>query len=415
MKTRTFFPSDLLIPKDCQLDRWAVIACDQYINQEDYWQKVENFVGRAPSALRLTLPESCLDGPEMETDIMSVNGAMSEYLRGNLFETHENAMIYVERTLNNGKIRKGIVGMIDLEEFDYGLSATNQIRASEATTLQRIPPRVATRKNAPLELSHVILLADDDRNLIFNGISKENLLYDINLMEDGGNLKAWIINENEQKHIFTQTEQLGDEEFFREKYKTDRELLKFAVGDGNHSLVTAKECYERQKKYLSQEQWENLPARYAMVELVNLHDDAVELNSYHRVIHGVEPKKFFRDFRDFVEKFPENDLAQVEFRFFFQSGVAPMDVKNPLSPFPVITFEKFMAECYPQAHVDYIFEEKEARNMAEKENTVCIILPKLNKKLVFPCLIHHGILPEKSFTMGEPSHKRYYVEARKIR
>lgn len=415
MKSRTFMPSDLLIPVDCELGSWAVIASDQFINQEDYWQNVEETVGRSPSTLRITLPEGCLDGPEMETDIMSVNATMSEYLRGNRFKSLENALIYVERRLDNGKIRQGILGMIDLEQFDYGSDAESLLRPSEATSLLRLPPRVAMRKNAPLETSHVILLVDDDRNLIFDGISKENVLYDVDLMADGGNVKGWLLNEEDQQRVLSATEQLENQEYFRKKYDTTSHVLQFAVGDGHHSLASAKESYERQKKFVHSENQDTMPARFAMVELVNLHSEAVELNPFHRVVHGVDPQEFLRKFRIFAENLEENDLPSQEFSFFFGKQEAPMTVKNPLSALELVTFEGFLDSFEQRPVVDYCQQEDQGKKMAEKPNTICIILPKINKELFFPSLIKEGILPEKSFTLGEANHKRYYLEARKIR
>lgn len=408
MKNRTFMPSDLLIPKECDLTRWAVIASDQFNNAEDYWQKVEEFVGREPSALRLTLPESCLDGPEMETDIMSVNGTMSEYLRGNRFETLENALIYVERSLDNGKIRKGIVGVIDLEEFDHGLDPESRIRPSEATSLLRLPPRVAARKNAPLEVSHVVLLADDPENRIFQGISKEKPLYDVDLMAEGGNVKGWLLTEADQERVLSVTDSLGNQE-------NDKPILQFAIGDGHHSLVSAKESYERQKKFVHEEDWATLPARFAMVELVNLHDDGVELNAFYPVISAVDSQEFLRDFRAFVEELPENQENPQEFHFSFGDTEVPMTVKNPLASLEVVTLQKFLEKHHPKAMIEYFYDKEKAKKSAEKANTVCILLPDLNKKYFFKTLMETGILPEKSFTLGHRNHKRYYLEARKIR
>lgn len=413
MKTRTFMASDLLLPTNCELNRWAVIASDQYISQEDYWQNLEEFVGRAPSALRMTLPESCLDGPDMETDIMSVNSVMSEYLRGNRFQSYENAMIYLERTLDNGQIRQGILGMIDLEEFDYTLQSQSKIRPSEATSLLRLPPRVAARKNAPLETSHVILLVDDDRNLIFDGISKENPLYDVDLMMNGGRVQGWLLNEADQNRVLELTENLGADSHFQKKY--EGETIQFAVGDGHHTLASAKESYERQKKIVHPEDWQTLPSRFAMVELVNLHQEAVELNSFHRVIHGVNPQEFLRDFRVFVEEFPENDLESLDFNFYFAGTHAPMSVKNPISTMEIYTLDSFLQNKYPKAHVEYFLDQTQAKNQGEKANTICIILPDLNKELFYKTLSTDGILPEKTFSLGQASHKRFYLEARKIR
>lgn len=420
MKTTTFLPADLLLPQNCDSTRWSVVASDQYTSQEDYWQDVENFVGRAPSTLRLTLPESCLDGPDIETDIMSVNGTMSEYLRGNIFESYENSMMYVERVLDNGKIRKGIVGKVDLEHYDYTPTATSRIRGAEWAVMPRIPPRVAARKNAPLELSHVILLADDDKNLIFDGISPSSLekKYEVELMKQGGKLSGWLLGEGECKKIVEAVEKLAEESSFSEKYQTTATLLQFLMGDGNHSLATAKECYERQKKLVREEQGKTLLSRYALVELVNLHDDGVELLPIHRVIKEVNQQEFLREFRVYVEQLPKNTLESQDFSFYFGETSAVMTVKQPTSPFPVTVLEEFIAH-YKKDHdkikVKYIQSVDEAIKEGKRNNALGIILPHINKEDLFPTVIAQGILPAKTFSLGLPQHKGFYLEARRIR
>lgn len=420
MNRKTFLPADLLLPKDCDLTRWAVVASDQYTSQEEYWQEVEDFVGRAPSTLRVTLPESCLDGPDIETDIMAVNNAMSTYIRGDMFQHYDNSMIYVERTLDNGAVRKGFIGQIDLEEYDYTIKASSLIRSAETTVLPRIPPRVAARKNAPLEVSHVILLADDKENKIFQGIKKDSLekLYDVELMEQGGSVSAWLLGEEELKKVQNECENLTDTTVFKEKYKSENPLLQFVMGDGNHSLATAKECYERQKKFAHPEDWHTLPSRYAMVELVNLHDTAVELLPVHRVLHNLDPQKFLREFRVELESFPENNTPEQDFTFYFGETTGVMTVKNPLSPFAVSSLHGFILKWLQKEEktsVEYVEEKEEAILKGKKNNTLSIIIPQFNKEELFPTLIHQGILPPKSLTLGKPSHKRYYLEARRIR
>lgn len=420
MKTTTFLPADLLLPQNCDMTRWSVVASDQYTSQEEYWQRVENYVGRLPSTLRLTLPESCLDGPNIETDIMAVNSVMSEYLRGDMFRHCDNAMIYVERRLENGQIRKGIVGKIDLEAYDYTPTATSPVRGAEWTVLPRIPPRVAARKNAPLEVSHVVLLADDHQNLIFDGINKENLekTYDFSLMEEGGDVTGWLLGEEEQRKILEQVELFAKPEYFEKKYNTSAPLLQFALGDGNHTLATAKECYERQKKFAHQEEWETMPSRYAMVELVNLHDEGVTLQPIHRVIHHVDPQNFLREFRLWVEELPENPLESQDFTFHFGENTGVMTVKNPVTPVEISTLQPFM-DLYitknPKVVLDYEQSKEEALKKSKKANTLCFILSDFNKKDLFPTLIEKGLLPRKTFSLGAPHHKRFYLEARKIR
>lgn len=420
MKTTTFLPADILLPKECDMSRWSVVASDQYTSQEEYWQRVENFVGRVPSTLRMTLPESCLDGPDIETDIMAVNSAMSQYLRGDIFNHLDSTMIYVERKLKNGLVRKGIVGKIDLEAYEYTPSSSSLVRAAEGTVMPRIPPRVAARKNAPLEVSHVVLLADDEENSIFKDISTENLrkLYDFPLMEEGGDVTGWCLGEKDLNKILEATGKLADQSSFEEKYGKSAPLLQFILGDGNHTLATAKECYERQKKFAHEEEWENLPSRYAMVELVNLHDDGVNLQPIHRVLHHVDPQKFLREFRVWVEALPQSDFPSRDYFFTFGENSGMMTVKNPLSPMAISTLQPFI-DLYISGNrktvLDYEQSEDEALHKAQKQNTLCFIFKDFNKKELFSTVVNQGLLPRKTFSLGEPSHKRFYLEARKIR
>lgn len=295
-----FYPADILLPQGCDLKKWAVVACDQYTSQPEYWQRVERFVGTAPSALHLILPESSLDGPNVETDIMDVTNTMSRYLRDGIFRTCPSALVYVERTLASGKVRRGLVGMVDLEEYDYEPGSTSLIRATEGTVLSRIPPRVAVRKNASVELPHVMVLADDPAGTVIEPLSEDKAsletLYDFDLMEHSGHLRGWLLDRERQGRVAEALRALADPAAFNARYGTEAlPVMLFAMGDGNHSLATAKACYERQKTLTPPEQWAALPARYALVELVNLHDGSLEFEPIHRVLFGVEPKVLLAD------------------------------------------------------------------------------------------------------------------------
>ena len=243
-----FRPADILLPRDCEYRKWSVVACDQYTSQPDYWQRVEEYVGSAPSALRLILPESCLDGPNVETDIMEVNNTMTRYLREDRFQEFPNALIYVERRLDNLKVRRGLVGMVDLEQYDYEPGSGAAVRATEGTVMSRIPPRVAVRKNAPLELPHVMLLTDDPQKTVIEPLAERKdrmeKVYDFDLMERGGHITGWLLDEESMVLVAGALSALADPAAFRAKYGAE-EVMAFAVGDGNHSLPTAKECYER--------------------------------------------------------------------------------------------------------------------------------------------------------------------------
>ena len=242
--TLPFRPADILLPQDCDLTLWSVVACDQYTSQPEYWQRVEERVGRAPSSLRLILTESSLDGPHVETDIMDVNNTMSRYLREGRFVQLEQSMIYVERTLHNGRVRRGLVGMVDLEQYDYEPGSRAPVRATEGVILSRIPPRVAVRKNAPIELPHTMPLCDDPGRTVIEPFTaqKDQMepLYDFPLMEEGGRVAGWRLGPAQLDQAAQAMSRLADPDSFRTRYHTDAPVMLFAVGDGNHSLATAK-------------------------------------------------------------------------------------------------------------------------------------------------------------------------------
>ena len=423
-ETLPFRPADILLPKDCEYSKWSVVACDQYTSQPEYWQRVEEYVGRAPSTLRLILPESCLEGPNVETDIMEINNTMSRYLREGRFVEHPNTLFYVERTLDNGKVRRGLMGMVDLEQYDYEPGSSAPIRATEGTVLSRIPPRVAVRKNAPVELPHVMLLVDDPDQTVIEPLADQTdsmqVLYDFDLMERGGHIKGWELTEDQQAQVARALSALADPAKFNARYGTkDEAVMLFAVGDGNHSLATAKECYERQKRLTPPEHWANLPARYALVELDNLHDASLEFEPIHRLVFGVKPEELLSALVEYYPGAKRGDGAgghKLAYVYGETQGV--VSVPDPAAQLPVGTLQNFL-DWYLARHkgvrVDYIHGEDVARKLAAQPDTVGFLLPAMGKEELFPTVIRDGVLPRKTFSMGEAHDKRFYLEARKIR
>ena len=411
-----FKPADILLPRDCDLSLWSVVACDQYTSRPEYWQRVEERVGRAPSTLRMILPESCLEGPSVETDIMEINSNMSRYLREGRFREYPDALIYVERTLSNGGVRRGLVGMVDLEQYDYEPGSKAAVRATEGTVMARIPPRVAVRKNAPIELPHAMLLADcNDIIPPLSGQTGEmELLYDFELMEGGGHIKGWLLTQEQQE----QTAQAIRER----KTWADRERdgLLFAVGDGNHSLAAAKACYERRKGLTDPSQWPELPSRYALCELVNFYDGSVEIEAIHRVVFGVKPEELLEALMDHypstVQGAGEGHTLSYVINRWSQGTVT---VTRPEASLPVGTLQSFLDQyiaAHPRARVDYIHGEDEARALAgEREDAIAFLLPAPDWAELFDTIVRDGVLPRKTFSMGEAQDKRFYLEARKIR
>ena len=418
-----FRPADILLPKDCEYSKWSVVACDQYTSQPEYWQRVEEYVGRAPSTLRLILPESCLEGPNVETDIMEINNTMSRYLREGRFVEHPGALFYMERTLDNGKVRRGLMGMVDLEQYDYEPGSSAPIRATEGTVLSRIPPRVAVRKNAPVELPHVMLLVDDPDQTVIEPLADQTdsmqVLYDFDLMERGGHIKGWELTEDQQAQVARALSALADPAKFNARYGTqDAAVMLFAVGDGNHSLATAKECYERQKRLTPPKHWDNLPARYALVELDNLHDASLEFEPIHRLVFGAKPEELLEALTEYYPGARRGDGTGHKLAYVYGETQGVVSVPDPAAQLPVGTLQNFL-DWYLAQHkgvrVDYIHGEDVVRKLAAQPDTVGFLLPAMGKEELFPTVIRDGVLPRKTFSMGEAHDKRFYLEARKIR
>ena len=417
-----FLPADILLPRDCAYSKWSVVACDQYTSQPEYWQRVEERVGSAPSTLRLILPESRLEGPDTQTDIMEINSTMSRYLREGRFQVHPDAVFYIERTLDGGKVRRGLVGRIDLEQYDYEPGSAAPIRATEGTVLSRIPPRVAVRKNASVELPHVMVLADDPAGTVIEPLSEDKAsletLYDFDLMEHSGHLRGWLLDRERQGRVAEALRALADPAAFNARYGTEGlPVMLFAMGDGNHSLATAKACYERQKTLTPPEQWAALPARYALVELVNLHDGSLEFEPIHRVLFGVEPKALLADL---VAAYPGAREGMGEghvLRYVHADGTGAVTVPHPSAQLPVATLQTFL-DRWLGAHagrIDYIHGADVVRSLASQPGNLGFLLPPMGKEALFPTVIHDGVLPRKTFSMGEAQDKRFYLEARRIR
>ena len=411
-----FKPADILLPRDCDLSLWSVIACDQYTSQPEYWQRVGDRVGRAPSSLRLILPESCLEGPSVETDIMEVNNTMSRYLREGRFQEYPDALIYVERTMSNGWTRRGLVGMVDLEAYDYEPGSSSAIRATEGVVMSRIPPRVAVRKNAPIELPHAMLLADC--NDIIPPLSSQTeemeLLYDFDLMEEGGHLKGWLLTEKQKE----ETAQAIRE--WQAWANQERGGLLFVVGDGNHSLAAAKECYERRKGLTTPSQWPDLPSRYALCELVNFYDGSVQLEPIHRVVFGVKPEELLDALMNYYPSAVQGGGEGHTLPFVISRwSQGEITVQAPPAQLPVDTLQRFLDDyiaARPRVRLDYIHGEAEARQLAEeREDAIAFLLPPFQWEGLFDAIAKDGVLPRKTFSIGRAQDKRFYLEARKIR
>ena len=418
-----FVPADILLPQNCAMELWSVVACDQYTSQPEYWQRVDERIGKEPSTLRMVLPESCLKNPDVELQIMEVNNTMSQYLRQGVFQEYPDSLIYVERCISNGKIRRGLIGKVDLAQYDYEPGSDAMIRATEGTVLERIPPRVKVRKNASIEFPHILLLMDDMERTVVEPLGEltgeMELLYDFELMEGGGHIRGWLLKDTHKVQVAQAMEKLADPQAFNDRYGTkDLPVMLFAVGDGNHSLATAKECYERSKMLTDPEQWPNLMSRYALAELGNLHDESLEFEPIHRIVMGVDPEKLLKAMREGIPGACMGEGEGHVLRYSYAGQEGAITVAKPECQLTVATLQNFLDDwmkTHKEAEIDYIHGADVARELAKKPDTIAFLLPSMGKEELFPTVIHDGVLPRKTFSMGEAQDKRFYLEGRRIR
>ena len=415
-----FYPTDIYLPDFDRVDgnKWAVVACDQFTSQREYWRTARAYVDGTPSTLDLMLPEAYLDRAEEAVPL--INGRMQTYLDTVLIR-HENTMVYLERTQSDGRIRRGIVGAIDLEDYDYTKGASTLIRATEGTVLSRIPPRVAIRRGAVIEMPHIMILIDDPKKTVIEPVaavaSGYPVAYDFDLMAGGGHVKGCFLDGAAVDSVNEALGTLATKEAMAEKYGVEADPLLFAMGDGNHSLATAKALYEEIKAELGAEAAKNHPARYALCEIVNLHDDALEFEPIYRIVCGVDAEAFHGEFASYLAALSGSAEAQ-EFELFHGGKSYTLTAPAPEAQLAVGTAQDFLdayVERHPAAEVDYIHGADTVRALAAREDSVAILFDGMGKDMLFKTVICDGALPRKTFSMGHAEDKRYYVECRKIR
>lgn len=415
-KQRCLYPGELLIPADpAHFESWACVACDQFTSQPEYWEQADALVGQAPSALRLILPECYLG--EADARIGSIHERMLEYLReGTLSPAVRNGFVLVERETSGGR-RLGLVGLLDLESYDYHKGARSLIRATEETIESRIPPRLAVRRGAAMELSHVLMLMDDPAHGVIEPLFERRgqlrKVYDFSLMLGGGRIAGYAVTD--QTDIDAISAALDR---LLERMDGDDPLL-FAVGDGNHSLATAKAYWNELRRGLSPEAARKHPARYAMVELENIHDAALRFEPIHRVVFGCDGDALLRDFAAFLEEKGASLDAGAEQRIVCVYGAQERRLDIGGSPYrlAVGTLQAFLDEwlkAHADARLDYVHGENAVRALVAEKGAVGFLLPTPEKDALFETVQREGALPRKTFSMGEANEKRYYMEARRL-
>ncbi|WP_294451483.1 DUF1015 domain-containing protein [uncultured Gemmiger sp.] len=423
--SRCFAPARILLPAPgTPLDPWACIAVDQFTSQPEYWQKAEALAKDKPSTLHIVLPEAYLGTDGEEARLESIRRTMSDYRRS-LLTRVVNGFVYLERTQMDGTVRQGLVGAVDLEAYSFEKNATPAIRPSENTVVERIPPRLRVRRGAELETPHVMLLADDEDCTLIEPIGRETsrlpLLYDGELMLGGGHLTGWAV---EDPALIAQIEQavagLGDPARYAARWPeaAGQPPMTLAVGDGNHSLATAKAYWEERKQTLTPAQRETDPARYCLVEVCNVHSPAIEIEPIHRVLFGIGEEAVLAKLQSWADSrsIRLGDGGEQCFTLVSPEGERTVGMSGALEPLTVGTAEAFvgalLADC-PDASVDYVHGEDAVRQLAQK-GAVGMLMPGLKKADLFRGVVLGGVLPRKTFSMGHAEEKRYYNECRSL-
>ncbi len=400
-----FAPADILLPADDETARfWPVVACDQFTSQREYWQELEKLVGDRPSALNIVFPEVYLD--EGYGRIESIQRHIRDYLsRGVLTERVHEGFVLVERSTRSG-VRIGLVGKVDLDCYDYTPESKALIRATEGTVISRIPPRVKIRQGAEVESPHVMLLCDDrERELIEPLYARRKelpKLYDLELLMGGGHLRGYAVT----GELAKKTQDI----IARQQSRSD---LYLAVGDGNHSLATAKTCWEQIRPGLTEAERKSHPARYALAELVNLHCEALNFVPIHRVLFNVDAGKLIDDFTSAVP-WAEGEAIV----FIHKGGRRGVKLTAAGDRLPVDVLQTFLdrwLEAHPETEIDYVHGSAALEELSVKDGNCGMALKAMDKNALFPAIIAGGVLPRKTFSMGEAEEKRYYMECRKIR
>lgn len=434
-----FYPADILLPKYADMEKWAIVACDQFTSQPEYWEKASDIVGNAPSALNVILPEVYLEDDDVAERIEKINENMEDYLSQDVFTTYEDSLIYVERLQSDGTVRHGLVGKVDLEAYDFTPGSGALIRATEGTVLSRIPPRVKVRENAAIELPHAMVLIDDPEKTVIEPLTEAakngddmSVVYDFDLMLGGGHIKGYLVGKKHYPKIAAALSNLATAKEMEKKYAIkDAKPLLFAMGDGNHSLATAKQCYENLKKTTPLDEAETLRARYALVEVVNNHDDALKFEPIHRVLFNVDYKDVLNRLKEY---YPDCEISPSDsyeksingensregchvFAAVTADGNYEIVIKGPKVQLEVGSLQEFLDDYLKKnssVTVDYVHGDETTAELGRRSSNMAFLVPGMGKDQLFKTVMADGVLPRKTFSMGHAEDKRYYIEAREI-
>ena len=431
---------EILLPKNIDVKSWSVIACDQYTQDLDYWKKAEAEAAGKPSTLNLILPEVYLNSPDKPARIEKIRKTMKDYLDGDVFAPERKCMVYIERKTAFGRTRRGLVTQIDLETYEWKPFSKANIRATEATIVERIPPRMEIRRGAALELPHIMLLVDDKDDLLVGGAGKlvrsKAPLYDGELMCKGGSITGWAVESDSEIESVTK----AVEKIAEKNRAADGSTFLFAVGDGNHSLATAKAVWDEYKEKLIAEGADeaalrDCPVRYALVEIVNIYDTGLTFEPIHRVIFDCDVRSLILYLADKLGGSVSEVASAVElesavkassnnfgFAYKFEGEQKYVLLKTEIKELAVARLQPEIDAALKSSakldgktpEIDYIHGSDEVLKLGERDNAVGILLPPIAKDSFFETISGRGPLPRKSFSMGEADEKRFYLECRKL-
>lgn len=420
--------ADILLPREgIDLKKWATVACDQYTSEPEYWLDVEKIVADSPSTFRITFPEVYLEKEGKKERIRNIVKTMEDYIEEGVFTEYKDSFILVKRTCD-GKSRYGLMAALDLDQYDYSKDSRSLIRATEGTILERIPPRKEIRKDAPLELPHIMVLISDEKRSVIEPLKDKmdslKRIYSTELMKDGGYLEGYLIDSDEDKEMIYQA--------FESLYSAldKNNPLLFAMGDGNHSLATAKSCWEDMKKGLSEEERKDSKARYALVEIENIYDEALLFEPIHRVFFNLSMDEFEKEVLKYAKGMTyhrEKSIEDMVERINGKDGLMfGLSVNNELYSLEVKGSRNFLSASLMQSVIDSLKERNACQidyihgidvtvRLSNEGNNIGIILPDVDKSSFFETVIKEGSFPRKTFSIGHANEKRYYMEARRIK
>jgi hypothetical protein len=431
----------ILLPKaGVDLNRWAVIACDQYTSEPEYWQAVDRMIADQPSTLRLVFPEVYLEDEDGDARIADINASMDKYLAEGVLAEQEKGFILLDRKTSHVPSRKGLIVALDLEAYDYRPGSKTLIRATEGTIVDRLPPRIRVRENAAVELPHIMVLIDDPEQTVIEPLFDAELeqAYDFELMQGSGHLQGWKVNQQQLiEQVGSALESLAQKERFQKRYDVDDdEVMLYAMGDGNHSFATAKAIWEQLKADAADPaDVMDHPARYALIELVNVHDPGLEFEAIHRVIFDVDADDLIKQAEAYYRQMGTpcridwyDDLAATAtaaensgnthaIPFIIGERYGLLNIADPKLTLEVATLQNFLddyLEGQPSARIDYIHGDDAVTRFGGQQGNIGFYLPSISKHDLFRTIVRDGALPRKTFSMGEADEKRFYLEARRI-